>query len=754
MSHLQLTDGTESPNSGWMSWTTWPRPADISEKTAGLAARASYGQTANHIRLFAALALGLSLAACGAPGDVVAVQVLDQPTRISSRVVASNNEGAKGGLMVSVDEAEPPTRNPVIVRGEMAAPAKGEVRTGPRTPGTYLLNFDNADVRDVVKAVMGDMLGTNYVIDPGVKGTLTLNTSQPLGREAVMPALEEALKLTEATIVSSPTGYQVVPLKGAAQRAAVGIVGSAFRPGFQVRVVPLRYVTAGDVQRVLEPIVSPGTIVQGDPRAGIVTLAGTQAEILRAEQAIATFDVDWMRSQSFGLFPLKFSTANDVAEDLNAVIGKDGGLAGAVRIAPIAHMNAILVVSKALGHVERMRAWIDRFDRGRDVLKPRMFVYHVQNGRAQDLAAVLTKVFSPSRGTAGAGSDNAGAEGTPTAPGISSQFPQSAGVVQAGLASAQPSPFGALPTRDGMAAAAGGQQAGLQITADEVNNALVIVTIPSRYSQVEAALAQLDKPPLQVMIEASIIEVEINDRFKYGVQTAFQKRGLSLLDASSPASALASSAGGLSAALLRSNIEVTLDLLSTLTNIHVISAPKLMVLNNRSASIQIGDQVPVATSSAVSTITANAPTVNTIQLVDTGIILHITPRVNRSGLVYMDLSQEVSASVPTVTSNIDSPTIQQRRVATSVAVQDAQTIAIGGLIHDSRDLSRTGVPFLKDLPTVGGLFGVNGDARDRTELMVLLTPHVIGSAEEANEVTDELSAKLPLLKGMRGASAR
>ena len=206
--------------------------------------------------------------------------------------------------------------------------------------------------------------------------------------------------------------------------------------------------------------------------------------------------------------------------------------------------------------------------------------------------------------------------------------------------------------------------------------------------------------------------------------------------------------------MIRTNIQATLDLLSTLTNIHVISAPKLMVLNNRSASIQVGDQVPIATSSAVSTIAANAPTVNTIQLVDTGIILHITPRVNRSGLVYMDLSQEVSSSVPTVTSNIDSPTIQQRRVSTSVAVQDQQTIAIGGLIHDNRNLSRTGIPMLKDLPAVGGLFGVNNDERNRTELMVLLTPHVIGSAADADEATEELGAKLPLLRGMREARSR
>ena len=257
-----------------------------------------------------------------------------------------------------------------------------------------------------------------------------------------------------------------------------------------------------------------------------------------------------------------------------------------------------------------------------------------------------------------------------------------------------------------------------------------------------------------MLLEASIVEVDITDAFKYGVQSAFQKHGLSVLGSSTPATALAASTGGLSAALVQTNIQATLDLLSTFTKVRVISAPKLMVLNNRSASIQVGDQVPVATSSSVSTITANAPTVNTIQLVDTGIILHITPRVNRSELVFMDLSQEVSASVPTVSSNIDSPTIQQRRVSTSVAVQDGQTIAIGGLIHDTRDLSRTGIPFLKDVPGVGALFGVSSTETDRTELMVLVTPRVIRNAAEADAATDELNAKLPLLRGTRDPRAR
>lgn len=684
---------------------------------------------------------------CVTSSDPLPDQVLAESARRVSPVpgraqhfeVSINDQG--------VDARGAPT--PLILRGSgPTLPNRPAPRVVGEDGGTFAFNFDNADVRDVVKAVFNDMLGVGYTIDPEVKGQITLFTSKPLRREAVLPAFEEALNMTQATIVSGPSGYQVVPLKEAARRGAFGAAGGVLQPGYQIRVVPLRYINPADVQRVLEPIVSAGTVVQGDAHGATVTLAGTESELVRAEQAIETFDVDWLRTQSFGLFPLRYSTAAEVSEDLGSVIGKDGPLAGAVRIAPIAHLNAILVVSKNFATIGTMRTWIERFDRGRGALKTKIYVYHVQNGRAQDLAKVLNKVFDK------VGEKSLGAS---TEPGTTTVEPASSPVATASSL-AQPdnpppvSPFGNLQIANSSPAIGSSQESSLRITADEENNALIIETLPSRYAQIEAAILQLDAAPLQVLIEASIIEVGVNDTFKYGVQASLQEHGVSSLASSVAAAALGTSTGGLSTAVLRGGIAATIDFLSGLTKVRVISAPKLMVLNNRSASIQVGDQVPVATFSAVSTISPNAPVVNTIQLVDTGIILHVTPRVNAGGHVFMDLSQEVSASVPTQSSSINSPTIQQRRVSTSVVVNDGQTIAIGGLIHDSRNQSRTGIPYLKDLPTIGPLFGVDSDDVERTELMVLLTPRIIRDAADADAATDELSAKLPLLRGMRAPS--
>jgi general secretion pathway protein D len=718
------------------------------------------------LRILGFLSLG-GLAGCISLGTSVPDQALELPVHAAPRAIQAPGAYARaeGAVVVPERNARLDPAAPLIVRGSADRPlAPADPKAAATKAGQYVLNFDDADIRDVAKSVLADMLGVSYVVEPSVQGTITLRTARPLTREAVLPAFEEALKLAGAAVVSGTAGYQIVPLQGAVQRGALASAGNALQSGYQVRIVPLRYVAAPEIQRALEPLVAPGTVVQGDPQASFITLSGTAGEIERAERAIALFDVDWLRSQSFGLFPLRYSSARTVAESLRGVIGKQGPLGGLVQITPIEHLNAILVVSRNVTYIEEMRTWIERFDRGRDVTKPRLFVYRVQNGRARDLATVLARVFSQrgSKASVAPASDDAGSDSmlTASAPTSTSSLGGAAAAARGGIPTGIAGPqttvpgagpgLGSGPGNEAAVDGAGTDPNDIRVTADEVNNALLITATPARYTQVESALSRLDIVPLQVLLEATIVEANVNDTFKYGVQASFEKGGLSALSSSVAASALGTSTGGLSAAFFRGDIKATLDLLSTLTQVRVISAPKILVLNNRIASIQVGDQVPIATSSSVSTITANAPTVNTIQLYDTGIILRVTPHVNRSGLVLMDLSQEVSASVPTDTSSINSPTIQQRRVATSVAVADGQTIAIGGLMRDSRTKGRTGIPVLKDIPGIGAAFGVDNDEVDRTELMVLISPHVIRSAADADAATDELSAKLPMLRVQRG----
>jgi len=674
------------------------------------------------------------LAGCSQHAEMLPRQTLDTGLPVASARAAPLAPSPYG-----IGAADEPGRRYFVSHAQHQAglPGQGVVQASVSAGGSFTLNFDNADIRDVAKAVLGDMLQLGYVIAPGVQGTISLHTATPLRRDAVLPAFEDALSVAGAALVASGDGYQIVPLQGASRAGALGRAGG---PGYRVEVIPLRYVSAAEMQHLIDPLVAPGTVVQTDAQRNLLVAGGSAAALARVEQTVAMFDVDWLRSQSFGLFPLQYSQARSVASDLQAMIGQ-GPMAGLVRIVPIDHLNAILVVSSRPAYVDDMRGWVERFDRGRDSGAPRVFVYRVQHGRAADIAAVLVRALGPRTG--GAAADTGALQEPGGAAGADQKF-----------APAPPAAGAANPLLGGLNPAQGNTDMPLgdvRITADETNNALIIVATGEKYRLVEQALQQLDAKPLQVMLEACVAEVDLTNELKYGLQYYFHTGNVSVLQSAESPSSIAPDTGGLSVAFNQGNsIEAVLDLLRSITKVKVVSAPRVMVLNNRTASIDVGDEVPIATSTAVGVTTANAPIVNTIQLLDTGIILRVTPRVGSGGLVLLDVDQEVSSSIPTTSSSINSPTIQQRKITSSIAVQDGQTVAIGGLISDNRTVSRSGIPYLMDLPYLGPLFSLKDTQVNRTELIVLITPRVVADDRAASDVTEEFREKLPLIREIPG----
>ena len=682
--------------------------------------------------LFATAAL-VALASCA--NQTGAKDEADQPSApVAAQPVKAPPPAAEPLSVTQSKRAPPPVVTEVIhgvesVKGQPARQGAPDAQDG----GEYTLNFENVEIKDVVKAVLGDMLQLNYSVASGVQGTMTLHTAHPMRRDAVLPGFEAALRLAGAALIAGPHGYEVVPLQDATHRAGLALpqqIGLA--PGYRLELVPLRFVAATEMQHVLEPVSQPGTIVRVDVARNLMVLAGTEAELANLDETIQIFDVDWLRAQSFGLYPLHFAPAKSVATELGQVIGNQGPMAGLVRIVPIDRLNAILIVSPRAAYVDEMRSWVERFDRGGDKPDARLYVYHVQNGNAVDLAGVLGKVLGQPKSTTssatGAASDNAAAAGEGLTPPSLLQPPQAAppssapSALRQGAASDEP-----------------------RITADEANNALLIMATPVQYKLIEEAIEQLDTIPLQVLVEASVAEVTLTKDLSYGVQSYFKNGPAQTLIAPSAPPLGLSAAGGLSFLFTRgTGTNVVLNLLSTITKVKVISSPTVLVLNNHTASLDVGDQIPVATASSVSVQASEAPVVNTIQQQNTGIILKVTPRVNQGGLVQMEISQEVSTPGPTTSSTIQSPTIQQRKIDTTVAVHDGQTLALGGLISDNVNRGITGVPWLSEVPVLGALFGTNTDNNERTEIIVLVTPHVVRDAQTAQSVTDELRAKLPL----------
>jgi general secretion pathway protein D len=277
----------------------------------------------------------------------------------------------------------------------------------------------------------------------------------------------------------------------------------------------------------------------------------------------------------------------------------------------------------------------------------------------------------------------------------------------------------------------------------------VIRAASKAFRQIESALRQLDIIPLQVLIEATIAEVALEGQLRYGVEWFFRygdvsfafsrldpTSGLSGIDAVTP------QIPGFTALFSNADVRAVFNALERVTDVKVISSPQLLVLDNQTARLQVGDQVPIATQSAVSVLDPEAPVVNSIEQRDTGVILSVTPRVNASGLVIMEIEEETSDVVETTTSQIDSPTIRQRRVASTVAVQSGQTVVLGGLIQDEVEERESGLPILHRLPIIGPLFGVTDNIDRRTELLVVITPRVVRSPDQARAVTEELRQRL------------
>jgi len=285
---------------------------------------------------------------------------------------------------------------------------------------------------------------------------------------------------------------------------------------------------------------------------------------------------------------------------------------------------------------------------------------------------------------------------------------------------------------------------GSKVVVDEQKHALVIQTVPPEYDRILRILRRLDVVATQVMLEAAIAEVTLTDELKFGLKWFFEKRHNNFTFTDAASGLVSSTFPGFSYFLSMNNMHVVLDAVASLTKVNVVSAPTLTVMDGRTAVLQVGDQVPIITQTAQSVTNPDAPVVNTVQMRDTGVILSVTPSVSDTGRVLLDIEQEVSNVARTTSSGIDSPTIQQRRVKTTVTVMDGEAVALGGLIQERDSVNKTQVPFLGDLPLLGSAFRTKTDGIDRTELLIIIRPRALRDTEEAARATEEYRSRLNL----------
>lgn len=626
-----------------------------------------------------------------------------------------------------------------ILKGTGVVVKAMPAETDPGGRGDTSLNFEAADVRDIVRTVLAEILKENYVIDPKVTGTISFRTVRPLSRDALLPTLETVLRLNGIVMIKENGIFKVVP--SAAAKGSLSPRLGRPGPGYALQVIPLKYAGAKELARILEAVAPDPSAIRADESRNLLILAGTQNEIQHMLDTIEMFDVDWLSGMSIGLFALQNADVKAVDAELNKILGDKSlpAFAGAVRVIPLERLNGFVVITPQPEYLDQIKAWLERLDRAGGRGGARLFIYQVQNGKAEHLAELLNQTFGSSRAAVPSPSVPA------LAPGLSPAEISSPGSTASAHARPLPPTSGSTLAITDEAGMTGGD---IRVVADRENNALVILATPSGYEKIESALKKLDVAPRQVLIEVTIAEVTLKDELKYGVEWLFtngaRRSGFLDTDGKSGVSQLIP---GFSYALALADgtgLQAALNALATDNRINILSSPHIMVADNQTAKIQVGDSVPIQTSTttALAATTTTGTVTSTIQYLDTGVLLTVTPRINAGGLVSLDITQEVSSATATTTSTLNSPTISKRSTKTQVTVQSGQTMVLGGLISENNANGSSGLPLLSSIPILGGLFGVQSRSNTKTELLLLITPRVANNLAQARQITYEIQRRM------------
>ena len=715
------------------------------------------------------------------PGVTDSIRNLDLLPRFPQQADRTNQNAATSG-------------NAQIYTGEVVSPIEGaQPQLQPTTNGQgYELNFENAPIASVAKTVLGDILKTGYTIDPRVQGTISLTSGRAVPKSDLLFVFENALRLTGVALVRESVGYRLIPISDAVAAGNLDSATARAEPGYGISVVPLQYVSASTLIKLFDSFATkPGT-VRVDPARNILLIQGTGAERRAAIETALSFDVDWMRGQSVGIFPVQNSNPEPIVAELEKILdSKEGGFSqDVVKFQVIARRNAILAVTSKPAVLRTVETWIKRLDSA-DTTRTGVHVYRVKYGEARQLARVLSDVFgssssgsfeTPASQVAPGGGITKTSSNADRLPGLSaantagsttagssrsdSRFGGSSSALGGTAASAAAGAAG--NTVDAHSTAAGGGQSaleGIKITADVSTNSLLVYASAENYRLVEQTIRQLDQPQAQVGIDATIAEVTLNDNLSYGVQFYIQSKNLgmapdkgsALNTPTSPPSAAPTVLNGVANAFLNrafpgfnfligpeAQPNMILDALHAVTDVKILSNPSLVVIDNQVATLLVGDEIPVSTgtgnvlNSATGT---NNTIINSIDYRSTGIILRVIPRVSPNGNVRLDIEQEISQAT-NATAQTLTPTVSQRKVKSSVAVANGQTVLLAGLIQEHTELDRGGIPVLDQIPKIGDLFSHQNKTITRTELIIFIRPQVIRDAVDAHFVAEEFRTKL------------
>ncbi|MGK0410346.1 MAG: general secretion pathway protein D [Shewanella psychromarinicola] len=701
------------------------------------------------IPLYAVKLCALLLVSCSAPSPKIDPLPIDSAqvspntqipatTRITvDGITAENkkspdNEGANGTELSTNTQKNRATfyrGDGKLFNQQLAAKRDKNVNTGE---GDISLQFNQTDISEVVRTIFGELLNETYIISPNVQGKITFSTAKPINKDQLIYTLETLLNWNALALIFREGIYHIIPIQEAIMGNITPSTGALPQtPSYEVQIIPLQYITASQLVELLRPFLKPNALIHTDDARRMIMLAGSPDQLRNYLNTIKIFDVNWLKGMSVGIFSLEVTDPNTMIQEINQLLNIDNSpMRQQIRLMPMERINSIVAVTAQPEYLQTIQQWVERLDQQVSKIKGQnLYVYNVENVDADKLTGTLNSIFDDQSGTAS--TQNNTNRRLPPASNVTPGMDM-VRITRDGTQAIN-SPSG----NDNEVSLAVISQGDISFTAIAENNSLLIKASPTQYRTILNAIKQLDVMPLQVLIEANILEVTLSDGLSYGVEWFLNNatEGFTSSNNAEGNGFLSLGTAGLSYRIANDRIGAAISALKTSGKTKVLSSPTLWALNNEAASITVGTQIPVNTTS-INTSGSGDTITSEVQFRDTGVILNVTPRINPGGLVFLDVSQNISTPTGGADSN-GNVSISQREISTKVAVDSGQTVLLGGLISETQVKSRQGVPLLSDIPILGHLFSSNSTDTIKTEIIVSIKPTVINSKGEFDALTEE-----------------
>ncbi|MBI5097652.1 MAG: type II secretion system secretin GspD [Nitrospirae bacterium] len=622
----------------------------------------------------------------------------------------------------------------------------------PKEENYIILNFDNADLRDVINTI-GSITKDNFIISPGVDARITIHSAKKIPVSEVMNVFESVLEANGVALVKSGEFYKVVPGATAKQKPVEIRKGSEAESipstdRIVTQIVPVDYVPVSEITTVLTPLLSQFGSIIPNPRNNLLIINDTSSSIKRLLSILEEVDVNAFKNTRMLFFKPKYSDVTTVSNELTEVLNALNMTKEGIALIPMERINSLIIFSSSPSLLEAVDGWLKKLDE-EVVSGQNVFIYPVQNVKAEQIADILNSLY---------GEGGGGAKKISAAKQIDSQKKSAQPQAQP-----QTQPISHTGTKEGT----GGR---VEIITFEPTNSLIILAPPGIYREMIETIKKIDTYPREVLIEAVVAQVTLSNTDEYGIQwsvlrdvnigknkfNGVVRNSLGTLLTEVPG-LNSGFAGGLSMVLFRPNdITALINALASRGKVNILSSPRLLVRDQEEANIEVGSEIPIATSTTYVPTTATTELTSTqtqsIQYKTVGIKLKIKPTISEEKTVVLDIEQEVSSlgTKPTQVGGLSYPSFDATKTKTSIVVPDKQGIVIGGIMEETKDKGYSGIPFLSSLPILGALFRYETDTITKKELVIIITPHVVVNQSEGEKLTGDFLDKFKELNKYLG----